>query len=973
MWMLYLASSTSVASAQCPPPATCQPGNAPATNHAFGMGIYRVTLAGLDTATAGAAQGYQDYGCRARAALLGRGGSYALAVRTNPNADETVRAWLDYNNDGQFGAGELVLSSANARQHAATFTVPATAPVGVALRLRIAADYSLAPVPGPCTTPQYSQTEDYRVVLLATAPARPQARFLALDTVSCGGPISFRDQSLHAPAQWLWRFGDGASSSQQHPQHQYAQPGTYTVRLTACNAAGCDSLTRTGYVTVRADAPRPAPCQPATTAHCCGYGLTRVRLAGLDNRSLDGQAGYEDFSCARRATLTADRPATLQLSTAAVAHDVRVWLDVNDDGQLAPAELLYQGLAVQSPSVTLSIPASTAGLVYGRPLRLRLLADFAGSPATGPCAAPQLGQVEDYSVVLAPNLAPPAAAFAVAYQQLCGPVRVSFANQTTGAATAYHWDFGDGTSSTLAAPPPHTYARPGLYEVRLVAQNAAGPDTAWQRVAVAEACPTYCTPLGNGGTNSAPAYFTSVRLGDINNTVPRTTGVAYRDFTDQYTTLQIGQSYQFAATSPPYPFGGSNHVTCWLDANQDGFFTASEILGTVNNVLQYQYAVRVPAAAKAGPTRLRVMIHYGAAYVDATTCSPAWWPGSTEDYTVVVLPAAGPPAALFSAELPTSCSGTVQFRDSTESGPTRWLWRFGDGDSATVQHPRHTYAAPGTYTVSLTVSNRLGTSTRTRPGYVTIRSLGGAPAPLTACRPAVGVTEAQRGIRTFSIGTALSYGPQPLNAPSYRDETCAVPPAVLARGVLYAMTMADRYNPATAAFVWVDVNDDGRFDATELLYDALQFPVFSPTVRTGTLTLPPATVLNRPLRLRVLFAYPPGNQSNLTAIPSPCYTGAADQARDFTIIATASTATAAGAGAPAWQVYPNPATGHVSVRGDFRQPTVVELCDVRGRVVLRQSVPPVSGALPLQLQALPRGLYLLRLPATGQAARLVLE
>jgi PKD repeat protein len=460
--LVALLALTGKVAAQCLPAAGCQPGNAPAANFGFGMGIYRVQLAGLDTATSGAADGYQDYGCRARAAQLQRGGSYTLAVQTNANVDETVRAWLDYNNDGQFTAVELVLASAG-RQHAAVFAVPATALTNVSLRLRIAADYSNAPVPTACSAPQYSQTEDYRVVLLATTPSRPQVHFAALDTISCGAPVRFRDQSLNTPTRWRWDFGDGQVSTQQHPQHTYAQPGTYTVKLRACNASGCDSLARAGYVTVRADAPRPAVCAPATTSYCCGFGLTRVQLAGIDQRSADGQAGYQDFSCPQRATLTADRSNTLQLTTSAVAHDVRVYLDLNDDGQFtAPAELLYQGLAVQSPTVPVLIPSAVAGLVYQRPLRLRIWTDAAGSGFAGPCANPQRGQVEDYSVVVAPNAAPPATAFALSYQRLCGPVQVSFSNQTTGAATAYIWNFGDGTTSTLPAPRPTPTPAPVL-------------------------------------------------------------------------------------------------------------------------------------------------------------------------------------------------------------------------------------------------------------------------------------------------------------------------------------------------------------------------------------------------------------------------------------------------------------------------------------------------------------------------------
>jgi protein-tyrosine phosphatase len=37
-----------------------------------------------------------------------------------------------------------------------------------------------------------------------------------------------------------------------------------------------------------------------------------------------------------------------------------------------------------------------------------------------------------------------------------------------------------------------------------------------------------------------------------------------------------------------------------------------------------------------------------------------------------------------------------------------WLWDFGDGDFSTLENPTHGYAEPGTYTVTLWVSNECG-------------------------------------------------------------------------------------------------------------------------------------------------------------------------------------------------------------------------------------------------------------------------
>jgi PKD repeat protein/Zn-dependent protease len=51
---------------------------------------------------------------------------------------------------------------------------------------------------------------------------------------------------------------------------------------------------------------------------------------------------------------------------------------------------------------------------------------------------------------------------------------------------------------------------------------------------------------------------------------------------------------------------------------------------------------------------------------------------------------------------------TVVFADMTTGGAGSWVWDFGDGTSATVQNPTHTYTKPGIYTVTLSVTNEFG-------------------------------------------------------------------------------------------------------------------------------------------------------------------------------------------------------------------------------------------------------------------------
>jgi hypothetical protein len=71
----------------------------------------------------------------------------------------------------------------------------------------------------------------------------------------------------------------------------------------------------------------------------------------------------------------------------------------------------------------------------------------------------------------------------------------------------------------------------------------------------------------------------------------------------------------------------------------------------------------------------------------------------------------GAPVADFIFNIPGTGSRTVFFEDRTTGGePTSWQWTFGDGTSNSLQNPQHTYAADGTYTVTLTVSNSAGTN-----------------------------------------------------------------------------------------------------------------------------------------------------------------------------------------------------------------------------------------------------------------------
>ncbi len=115
-------------------------------------------------------------------------------------------------------------------------------------------------IPGVYTvTLNASRAEDFNTTVKVdhinvTGPP-PAANFTA-DVTSGVAPltVNFTDLSTNGPGSWNWTFGDGNTSSDQHPTHTYTHQGAgrnrYNVSLIVTNKFGSDLLNRTHYIIV---------------------------------------------------------------------------------------------------------------------------------------------------------------------------------------------------------------------------------------------------------------------------------------------------------------------------------------------------------------------------------------------------------------------------------------------------------------------------------------------------------------------------------------------------------------------------------------------------------------------------------------------------------------------------------------------------------------------------------------------------
>ncbi len=81
-----------------------------------------------------------------------------------------------------------------------------------------------------------------------------------------------------------------------------------------------------------------------------------------------------------------------------------------------------------------------------------------------------------------------------------------------------------------------------------------------------------------------------------------------------------------------------------------------------------------------------------------------------DDDPIIEPPRVDPPTAAFSAG--TVNGLTITFVNASV-GADSYAWDFGDGNTSTEREPTHTYAAEGTYTVKLTVTNSAGSNEST--------------------------------------------------------------------------------------------------------------------------------------------------------------------------------------------------------------------------------------------------------------------
>lgn len=477
---------------------------------------------------------------------------------------------------------------------------------------------------------------------------QPRALFQVPPAICAGDTVPFVNNSRMAVTH-RWDFGDGGTSSLAAPEHIYEDPGSFTVNLISTNDFGCSD----------------------TTSQLLQVAMPPEAAFEVDN----------DFGCGPLEVSFQNRSAGDEASY--------IWDFGNGEQSRNP-----------SPG-TVSFAPGTVDTSYVITLIVQ-----------NRCAA---DLVQD-TVRVRPK---PIADFGAPVDTSCSPMRVVFVNRSLGNATSFQWDLGNGKTSTDSVPPPQTYltdSTVSIYTIQLIAENFCGKDTTTREIAVKPVdvnaffnipAQQGCAPYEVQFTNlSTPGARVEWNFGDGNRSSEEDPLYRFEEagtyIVQQYAASECGvDTVEQTIRVLPAPDLAFTHPEFSCIGEPVAFVNESE--GTMGQRWSF---------GDGDSSQLRDPVHIydepGTYTISLIGISPENGCPARLQSEITVF---GKPEAAFDPSRFDGCAPlSVQFDNQSSQEGYYYEWNFGDGNTATVTDPNHTYLGTGTFQVQLTVTDANGCS-----------------------------------------------------------------------------------------------------------------------------------------------------------------------------------------------------------------------------------------------------------------------
>jgi gliding motility-associated-like protein len=514
--------------------------------------------------------------------------------------------------------------------------------------------------------------------------------------------VNFLDHTPGA-VQWQWAFDYNPYSYNNYQNYTYGGPAistvygenqNYLVQLTVTNAQGCQaSETQTVDVT----SPYATIGTTAGTPLTCGMPMTETfgspQMGNLtswewyfgDGDSSNAQTPTHTFAdsghyqtylewtdnngCSGTSNILYTNitpPINANFSANVTTICAGQAVSFNETG--IPADAIYANWDFGDGSPYEDFAYTRAGHIYNTP-GVYTVTLYAGTAEN----CEQMFVENNYITVL------PSPTLSLSDSNTCAGTRgaVTFYPVAGGGATSLTWDFGDGNTQTTSASITqlvHTYITEGNFTVNITVSNG----------------------------NSC-----SYTLGTLVNVVFRPTTLV---LTGSTTTICPDGTLAVTLSGTPsealfyYPAEG----VVFQYGDSTGF-QGSAVITQGDNYQSYAWNL---SGFQGGENGLRAITRNFLGCYDTSNFIPLAIGGVTAAYQII--------------QDDQCYQQPVILQDVSSSAPgdpiVSWLWNFGDGSTSTASGTvQHIYAAPGTYTVTLTVMDQGGcTSTSQAVNQITV-------------------------------------------------------------------------------------------------------------------------------------------------------------------------------------------------------------------------------------------------------------
>ncbi len=512
------------------------------------------------------------------------------------------------------------------------------------------------------------------------ASSKPHANFTANPRNACAfTAINFTDLSTGGADQWLWNFGDGTTSSDHNPIHDYSDTGFFSVTLIVWNNGCPDTIRFIDYIHIN------PPIAVYSADYDCNFKRNRI----FHDASIGADTWDWDFGDGNTSTLrnpihtyadTGWYTVTLKVKnlTTGCEHSRPLMVHIVDEKAdfTASDTVICKGSVVTFQKINI---IATNVVAYNW--------NFGdGTTGVGPSVAHTYLLTGTYSVTLVITdifgcfdtlrkplyirVDGPTSRFTASVPGACLNSTVAFNDNSISDGLhpiqQWIWNYGDGTSDTLTSPPfQHTY-------------TTAGNFTVWLKLIDSKGCV-------DSSAVSSPIVISKPVASFIADTLSCTGGTVV--FTDQSTGPNLTYLWNFgdgntsSATNPTHQYA------------TQGVFTVS----------------------------LKIVDQYGC--TDSIT---------RNSYVTII----NPQARFSMSDSLSTCPPLVVTFTNNSTSYTSHSWNFGDGTTSSLVNPTHFYSTSGVFNVVLTVTG-VGGCTNQITKQVIVRGPQGTftYSPITGCSP----------------------------------------------------------------------------------------------------------------------------------------------------------------------------------------------------------------------------------------------